>query len=197
VADPQRTSCLQKIGGFEIAIGDVNGDKPPAGDRLVEDHDLMASHPPSIRERASERLRPGPFQGQQGSFWRGEAARPMLDTAGPEERCPPTLLIKHANRDLLLAGMAGYATSFDRIHSQVLAQRFHDPVGWILEGFALPILFPAVGDCSWDEIRDLLMHKGIARFRRSSSGGVGGSRLGRSGIVGPRDGLRLTRGFRS
>ena len=31
--------------------------------------------------------------------------------------------------------------------------------------FAVPILFPVVGDLSWEDIRDLRKHKQVARFR--------------------------------
>jgi hypothetical protein len=75
------------------------------------------------------------------------------------------LVIKHANRDLVLATNAGMAASFDRLHLQVVERRFEDDRAWHYQGFVVPILFPKVGDLPWEEIQELRKHKGIARFR--------------------------------
>ncbi len=51
------------------------------------------------------------------------------------------------------------------MHLQVVEQRFQDDAGWQLQGFAVPILFPAVGDLPWEAVQELRRHKAIARFR--------------------------------
>jgi hypothetical protein len=75
------------------------------------------------------------------------------------------LVINHANRDLVLAANAGVAASFDPMHFQVVEQRFRDDAGWQFQGFAVPILFPAVGELPWESIQELRKHKEMARFR--------------------------------
>ena len=79
------------------------------------------------------------------------------------------LVINDANRDLVLATKAGVAASFDPFHLQVVEQRFQDDAGWQFQGFAVPILFPAVGDLPWERVQELRKHKQIARFSPDSS----------------------------
>jgi hypothetical protein len=74
-------------------------------------------------------------------------------------------VIKSANRDLVLGVASGCAVTADRLHSQVVAQRFNDDDIWGLRGYAVPILFPWVGDLPWEEIADLRRDKNMARFR--------------------------------
>jgi hypothetical protein len=74
-------------------------------------------------------------------------------------------VIGDANRDLVLAVAAGAAVTIDRIHGQVVAQRFNDDDGWRLRGYAVPILFPHVGDLPWTAIADLRRKREMARFR--------------------------------
>ncbi len=75
------------------------------------------------------------------------------------------LVIKDANRDLVLAAKASVAASFDPMHLQVVEQRFQDDAGWQLQRFVVPILFPAVGDLPWEGVQELRKHKEITRFR--------------------------------
>ena len=58
-------------------------------------------------------------------------------------------IIKSANRDLVLAATAGVSATTDRLHSQVVAQRFNDQKGWNLQGYAIPVLFPHAGELPW------------------------------------------------
>jgi len=88
-----------------------------------------------------------------------------LRRALPEQFVRDTV-ISAANRDLVLAATAGVAASFDPLHLQVVEQRFRDDQGWKLRGFAVPILFPAVGKLPWEDIRDLRAHKQMADFRK-------------------------------
>lgn len=74
-------------------------------------------------------------------------------------------LIKSANRDLVLAAAAGVSVTTDRLHSQVVAQRFNDQPGWNLQGYAIPLLFPHAGELPWEAIADLRRDRNIARFR--------------------------------
>jgi hypothetical protein len=81
------------------------------------------------------------------------------------ERFVRTAVIGHANRDLAIAAGNGVAVSMDPLHAQVVAQRFNDDDGWAIRGFAVPILFPEVGDWPWDAIADLRRDRAMARFR--------------------------------
>jgi hypothetical protein len=64
-------------------------------------------------------------------------------------------IIDSANHDRALAAMAGAAVTSDRFHSQVVALRFNDQQGWKLQGYAVPVLFPQIGDWPWPAIADL------------------------------------------
>jgi hypothetical protein len=74
-------------------------------------------------------------------------------------------VIKSTNRDLALAAAAGVAVTVDPLHQQVAAQRFNDPDAWKFRGYAVPLLFPWIGDLSWEEIADLRRDRQMARFR--------------------------------
>jgi hypothetical protein len=76
-----------------------------------------------------------------------------------------SLVVKHANRDLVIAAAAGIAVSQDSLHRRVLDQRFNDAADLRPTGFAMPILFPNVGDLSWQQIMELRNHKAMVRFR--------------------------------
>lgn len=58
-------------------------------------------------------------------------------------------IINSANRDLVLAAAAGISVATDRLHSQVVAQRFNDQEEWRLQGYVIPLIFPQVGELSW------------------------------------------------
>ena len=51
------------------------------------------------------------------------------------------------------------------LHSQVVAQRFGEEVGWKLRGYSLAFLFPQIGGWTWQEIADLRRDRDMARFR--------------------------------
>lgn len=73
-------------------------------------------------------------------------------------------VIKNVNRDLALAAASGFAAAIDPFHQRVVAQRFNDD-RWNIRGYAVPIIFPAVGDWSWSAIADLRGDPNMARFR--------------------------------
>jgi hypothetical protein len=73
-------------------------------------------------------------------------------------------IIGSANRDLALAAASGVSMTIDRLHSQVAVQRFNDD-GWKLRGYAVPVIFPHVGDLPWEAIADFRRDRGMARFR--------------------------------
>jgi hypothetical protein len=73
-------------------------------------------------------------------------------------------VIKNVNRDLALATASGFAAAIDPFHQRVVAQRFNDD-GWKMRGYAVPVIFPAVGDWSWSAIADLRCHRNMVRFR--------------------------------
>ena len=74
-------------------------------------------------------------------------------------------MIGDANRDLAVAVEHGIAVSADTLHTQVIGQRFYDLDGWAMHGFAVPILFPEVGDWSWEAVKGLRRDRNMARFR--------------------------------
>jgi hypothetical protein len=74
-------------------------------------------------------------------------------------------IIKSANRDLALAATTGVSVTADRLHAQVVAQRFNDRQGWNLQGYTIPLLFPQAGELSWKAIAELRHDRNMARFR--------------------------------
>lgn len=77
-----------------------------------------------------------------------------------------SLVIKHANRDLALATHAGLALTQDGLHGAVVARRFGPARHEQTPGFAIPILFPRVGDLSWADIQALRQDRHMVRFRK-------------------------------
>ena len=74
-------------------------------------------------------------------------------------------VINHANNDMATAIAAGCTASIDAVHSQVVAERFSDDEGWRLRGYTIPVIFPQIGDWSWQEVADLRRDPNMARFR--------------------------------
>jgi hypothetical protein len=87
-----------------------------------------------------------------------------LERAIPE-RFVRGAVIKNVNRDLAIAMADGVAAVVDPFHMRVVTQRFRDDDSWKLRGYAVPILFPRVGDLPWQAIADLRRDPNIARFR--------------------------------
>jgi hypothetical protein len=82
------------------------------------------------------------------------SAEPRLQHVIPE-RYVRSAVIENINRDLAFAAADGVAVSIDPLHAQVAAQRFHDDDTWKMPGYAVPILFPHVGNLPWSAIGDL------------------------------------------
>jgi hypothetical protein len=82
------------------------------------------------------------------------------------ERFVRKAVIGHANGDLGCAVQHGVAVSVDPLHHQVVAQRFEDEGNWRLAGFAVPILFPRIGELPWEAIADLRREPEMMRLRR-------------------------------
>jgi len=95
--------------------------------------------------------------------WADERNR-SLEHAIPIKFARETI-INSANRDLVLAAAAGFSVTTDRLHSQVVAQRFNDQQGWNLQGYAVPIVFAHVGDLPWEAIVDFRRDRSMTRFR--------------------------------
>ena len=95
--------------------------------------------------------------------WADERNR-SLERAIPIKFVRDTI-ISSANRDLALAAAAGVSVTTDRFHSQVAAQRFNDD-NWKLRGYAVPIVFPHVGDLPWEAIADFRRDRSMTRFRQ-------------------------------
>lgn len=87
-----------------------------------------------------------------------------LERAIPE-RFVRNSVIQNADRDLVIATASKMAASIDLLHAQVAAQRFQDGENWKLRGFAVPILFPQIGNQPWDVIADLRRDRNMTRFR--------------------------------
>ena len=95
---------------------------------------------------------------------RADEHNPYLDEVIPG-RFVRAAVIKNANNDLALASAAGCTVTMDGLHSQVVAQRIGDEAGWKFRGYAIPFLFPQVGDWTWQQIADLRRDPNMARFR--------------------------------
>ena len=103
--------------------------------------------------------------GQLAERWnRQDARNPALERAIPSEFVRGEV-IKRTNSDLAFASAAGFAATLDPLHQQVAAQRFNDDDGWKLSGYAVPLLFPWVGELPWEAIVELRRDKSMARFR--------------------------------
>jgi hypothetical protein len=87
-----------------------------------------------------------------------------LKRAIPERHLRDTV-IKNANHDLVIAAASGAAATVDAFHTQVAAQRFNDDDSWKLRGYAVPLVFPHVGDLPWQAIADFRRDRGMTRFR--------------------------------
>ena len=87
-----------------------------------------------------------------------------LERAIPE-RFVRNSVIQNADRDLVISVAGRMAASIDPLHAQVAAQRFRDDENWKLHGFAVPILFPQIGDQPWDVVADLRRDRNMTRFR--------------------------------
>lgn len=74
-------------------------------------------------------------------------------------------VIKNADNDLAVATAAECTMTMDGLHSQVIARRFGDEQDWQLRGYSIPILFPQIGDWTWQDIADLRGDSNMARFR--------------------------------
>jgi len=109
--------------------------------------------------------RPGPGVDRIARDWTwADERNPYLDQVIPG-RFVRAAVIKNANNDLALAAAAGCTVTIDGLHSQVVAQRFGDEAGWKLQGYAIPFLFPQIGDWTWQDIADLRRDRNMARFR--------------------------------
>jgi hypothetical protein len=94
---------------------------------------------------------------------RVDERNPSLERAIPVRYVRNTV-IKNVNRDLALATASGFAAAIDPFHQRVVAQRFSDD-GWNICGYAVPVIFPAVGDWSWSAIAVLRRDPNMVRFR--------------------------------
>jgi len=74
-------------------------------------------------------------------------------------------IIRDTNEDLAICAGEGWVLSADPLHNEVLSGRLRDEEGWHLEGFALPIIVPAIGDLSWEAVSDIRRDKGIRYLR--------------------------------
>jgi len=93
-----------------------------------------------------------------------DGRNPCLEQAIPG-RFVRAAVIKNADNDLALPAGAGCSVTMDGLHAQVIAQRFGDEAGWKVQEYAIPFLFPQIGDWTWQEIADLRRDKNMARFR--------------------------------
>jgi len=102
--------------------------------------------------------------GRLADQWtRADQRNPFLEQAIPVSFVRDTV-IKHANRDLVIAVAAGTSVAIDPVHLQVVAQRFKDEE-WRWRGYVVPILFPQVGGLPWEAIADLRRDPNLGRFR--------------------------------
>ena len=86
-------------------------------------------------------------------------------TALIPERLLRGAVIKNTNHDLVIAAASGAAVTVDAFHAAVAAQRFNADGSWGLRGYAVPVIFPHVGDLPWEAIADFRRDRGMTRFR--------------------------------
>jgi hypothetical protein len=89
---------------------------------------------------------------------------PALEQAIPVRFVRQTI-IDGANHDLALATTGEVAATCDRLHAQVVAQRFNDEQGWKLQGYTVPLLFPRAGELPWAAIAELRRDRSMTWFR--------------------------------
>lgn len=75
-------------------------------------------------------------------------------------------VIKNVNNDLAIGISAGMTVAIDTFHQRVVGQRFRDETGWVLRGFAVPVLFPDAGEWTWEAIADLRRDQKMVSFRK-------------------------------
>ena len=102
-------------------------------------------------------------QFEQQWTW-ADRSNPALEQAIPVQFVRQTI-IDGANHDFALATTAEVATTCDRLHAQVVAQRFNDEQGWKLQGYTVPLLFPQAGELPWTTIAELRRDRNMAWFR--------------------------------
>ena len=76
--------------------------------------------------------------------------------------------IINANKDLATGVAAQCTITMDPLHSEVVSQRFNDKEIWNLRGYSIPILFPQIGDWSWQQIASLRRDPNMTDSARSS-----------------------------
>lgn len=82
------------------------------------------------------------------------------------ERFVRAQVVKHANRDLVLAMGTSCAVSQDNLHARVVRNRFEaDQESWRLTGYALPIVIPDVTELSWEGLSAVRKEKGLQQLR--------------------------------
>jgi hypothetical protein len=109
--------------------------------------------------------KPGSSVEQLAQRWTwADERNAQLDQAIPE-RFVRNAVIKNANNDLAIAAATECTVTIDGLHSQIVGQRFRDEEGWKLRGYSIPILFPQIGDWSWQQIADLRRERNMTRFR--------------------------------
>jgi hypothetical protein len=104
--------------------------------------------------------------GRMTDRWKWADERNQALVRAIPERFVRKAVIGHANGDLGSAAQHGVAVSVDPLHHQVVAQRFEDEGNWRLAGFAVPILFPRIGELPWEAIADLRREPEMMRLRR-------------------------------
>ena len=102
-------------------------------------------------------------QFEQQWTW-ADRSNPALEQAIPVQFVRQTI-IDGANHDFALATAAEVAATCDRLHAQVVAQRFNDEQGWKLQGYTVPLLFPQAGELPWTTIAELRRDRNMAWFR--------------------------------
>lgn len=107
-----------------------------------------------------------PQRDQMASEWQRLDERNAVLAAEFPDHFVRTKIIEHANFDLATGVSARSAVSADQLHVQVMSARLEDQSGWSFQGYALPMLFPRVGDLSWETIAALRRENALNRFRQ-------------------------------
>lgn len=176
--DTARRRGSSKRGGFSIAIGEeaISGE-PALSMRPFIQSQTTISWNPTFEPFRTEFSRdcdwiefatfPKPDTDVMAvvrKWTEADKANPALLRSLPV-KFARDIVISHANADLGLITSAGLSASVDRLHMEVISQRFQPDSNWAVTGFALPVLFPNVEMMPWAEIARVRRNKHFLRFR--------------------------------
>lgn len=176
---PAHRSAAHKT-PFQLAVGrEITPGVPPPAMHAMASSETTISWVATLYPFANElpsgadwvefitwpRNRPGSVTQMADRWTWADQRNAALEEAVPVRFVRDTV-IKNVNNDLAVGISVGLTVAIDAFHQRVVAQRFRDETGWVLRGFAVPVLFPDVGEWTWEAIADLRRGRKMASFRK-------------------------------